>query len=362
MEVAVVGGGIFGTTAAWMLAKNGHAVFLFEKENDILQAASGINQYRLHRGYHYPRSRETILLTRDGNKSFLREYGNTIVKDPVEHIYAIARDGGKSTARHCLETWDAYGLEYRHMTSNLVNPSLVEKTIKVEEDLVDPKKLREDVWQKLRQYKVSVTLNKEVTRKDLNNFDYAVIATYAHNNKLVSHIAGAQKDYQYELCEKLVLKLPEQFKNKSVVVIDGPFMCVDPLGSTGYHVMGNVVHAIHAKNIGAHPIAPPEFQGLLNRGIIKNPPITNVKKFIAHGAAYLPGVEGAHHIGSMYTFRTKPPFREHDDARPTVVEKVDARTILVFSGKIPTCVDAAEQICAIVGRHTPLAPYQSSEI
>ena len=29
-------------------------------EDDIMKAASGINQYRIHRGYHYPRSFETI--------------------------------------------------------------------------------------------------------------------------------------------------------------------------------------------------------------------------------------------------------------------------------------------------------------
>jgi hypothetical protein len=354
MKIGVVGGGIFGATAAWMLAREGHAVFLFEKENDILQAASGINQYRLHRGFHYPRSKETILITRDGNKSFMREYGETIVKDPINHYYAIAHDGGRSTVENCLAIWDSCELPYKHAAPDLINPDLIAKTVEVEEDLVDPEKLRALCWKKLKEYNVTVHLNTEISMSDLKEYDYAVIATYAHNNKFLGHMPHAQKLYQFELCEKPVLKLPKKFIGKSIVVIDGPFMCIDPLGSTGKHVMGNVVHAIHSKNIGKYPIAPPEFQPILNRGIILNPPVTNIAKFIAHAAEYMPGIEKAEHVGSMYTFRAKPPYREYDDARPTLVEKASDRIITIFSGKIPTCIDAAEQVVSAVnGRKYP---------
>ncbi|KKU51866.1 MAG: hypothetical protein A3F26_03640 [Candidatus Ryanbacteria bacterium RIFCSPHIGHO2_12_FULL_47_12b] len=348
MKIGVVGGGIFGITAAWLLAREGHAVDLYEREDDILKAASSINQYRLHRGFHYPRSRETILLTRDGEKSFRREYENAIVKDPVEHYYAIAREGGHSSAKHCLSVWDECGLSYDHSDVNLVNADLIEKTVRVEEDLIDPYKLKEVCKEKLATHNVNVLLNTEATRDDLERYDYAVIATYANNNALLEHMPHAQKLYQFELCEKPVLKLPSKFQGKSIVVIDGPFMCIDPMGSTGYHVMGNVVHAIHAKNIGKFPIAPPELQPFLNKGVIKNPPITNISKFLAHAAQYMPGVEQAEHIGSMYTFRTKPPYHEHDDARPTTVDKIDGNIIVVFSGKIPTCVDAAKEVLKIV--------------
>ena len=35
---------------------------------------------------------------------------------------------------------------------------------------------------------------------------------------------------------------------------------------------------------------------------------------------------------------------ESDDARPTIVRKIDDRTFTIFSGKIPTCVEAAKEI------------------
>ena len=58
-KIAVVGGGIFGCTTAWKLAEIGYNVTLYEQNDDIITQASYVNQYRLHRGYHYPRSKET---------------------------------------------------------------------------------------------------------------------------------------------------------------------------------------------------------------------------------------------------------------------------------------------------------------
>jgi len=46
----------------------------------------------------------------------------------------------------------------------------------------------------------------------------------------------------------------------------------------------------------------------------------------------------------MYTIRTVLPNKDKDDARPTLVEKPDDKTFTIFSGKIGTCVSAAEEI------------------
>jgi len=93
MRIAVVGGGIFGSTIAWFLAKANYNVDLFEKENDIFKAASGINQYRLHRGYHYPRSIETMLTCFNGEIEFRSVYSESILVGDIEHYYSIAKEG-----------------------------------------------------------------------------------------------------------------------------------------------------------------------------------------------------------------------------------------------------------------------------
>jgi len=126
--------------------------------------------------------------------------------------------------------------------------------------------------------------------------------------------------------------------------MDGPFMCIDPYGDTGWHVMGNVVHAIHSTNVGKFPEYDSKFDKLLNKGIVKNPSITNIDKFIESAKKFFIDIDKVKHIGSMFTFRTVLPNRDKDDARPTLVEKPTNNIFNVFSGKIGTCVNVAEQI------------------
>ena len=126
--------------------------------------------------------------------------------------------------------------------------------------------------------------------------------------------------------------------------MDGPFMCIDPLGDTGWHVMGNVVHAIHTTNTGRFPEYDSKFDNLLNKGIVENPSITNIDKFIESAKVFFKDIDKAKHIGSMYTFRTVLPNRDKDDARPTVIEKLTGKIYNVFSGKIGTCVNASDEI------------------
>ena len=46
----------------------------------------------------------------------------------------------------------------------------------------------------------------------------------------------------------------------------------------------------------------------------------------------------------MFTYRTVLPNKDKDDARPTLVEKIDERKFNLFSGKIGTCVNAAYEV------------------
>ena len=101
-----------------MLSKNGYFVNLYERTDDILKSASGINQYRLHRGYHYPRSYETAISSKEGQNGFLKYYGESILKE-VENYYCIAKDESLVDKDTYIKFLDKLQLEYKEVDVDL---------------------------------------------------------------------------------------------------------------------------------------------------------------------------------------------------------------------------------------------------
>jgi hypothetical protein len=153
---------------------------------------------------------------------------------------------------------------------------------------------------------------------------------------------------QFEVCEKPVVNMSDFFGRPSIVVLDGPFMCVDPLGSTDAFVLGNVVHAIHATNVGLTPIVPDEIRPLLDAGLVPPPAFSRFASFVESGSAFIPALREARHRGSMFTVRAVLPELDRTDARPTIVRALDERTISVFAGKLATCLDAADRVAKLL--------------
>ena len=343
-KALVIGGGIFGCTSAITLSNNGYTVDLLEKENDLMKSASSINQYRLHKGYHYPRSKNTAKECIEGIRQFERKYEPCVVKSPIEHLYGIAEKDSLINADQYKSFLHDMNLSFEEQRP-LPGCQL---TISANERLFDPSVLRYIVSQKLYASGVDIHLKTEV--KDLNeyksDYDVIVIATYSMLNQLLTK----KKEYQFEVCEKPVVKLPKVFHNKSIVIMDGPFACLDPYEFEGQFVLGNVVHAIHETNVGTEPIVnDKKLRSYLNRGLIRNPEITNIDKFIESGKTFF-GEEFAdlEHVGSMYTIRTVLKNRDHDDARPTLVVHEEDNVYSIFSGKIDTCVSAANELVEMI--------------
>lgn len=335
--VGVVGAGIFGISSALKL-QNDFEVTLFEENDDILQNASSVNQYRLHRGYHYPRSIETALSSKKGTETFIKEFPCEILK--TKQHYVIARKNSKTTSGEFEAFMDKIGLRYSKIESELVKSESSENTYLVEETLFDPFKLYEICHQRLKNSNVKVLCGSKFDSLQINDFDYIINCTYSNLN----YINSNNKNYQFEVCEKPVVKLSEKYKDTGIVVMDGPFMCIDPYSDTGYHVMGNVVEAIYQTNIGTFPIISDELKPLLNKGLIKNPPITKFNRFVEAAKEFL-YVDEIEHIGSMFTVRTVLMNRDHDDARPSIVTKHSQNLYSIFSGKISTAVDTSNELC-----------------
>lgn len=347
-KIAVIGGGIFGVTIAVFLSRKGIKVDLYEQNKDILQAASGINQFRLHRGHHYPRSDRTIQDCLRGEMLFRSEYGAAVIDSGQQH-YLIPKKGSFTTPEDFIKISDQYKLEYAlARPPKLVRTEPIALNIKVKEGRIDPVILKKICLANIKKFGVNLSLNDRVDKKVWKAYDDVVVATYASLNELIPN--KHKRNYQFEVCEKPVVRLPKSFNGRSLIFVDGPFFCIDPLGRSDLFIMGNVNHAIHKRSVGQMPEVPEEIKPLLNRGIIRKPSISNFKLFIEAGIPFVPALVRAEHVGSMFTVRTVLPNREDTDERPTLVERVGKKTIVVFSGKIGNCVEAAHSVYSLLDR------------
>ena len=145
-------------------------------------------------------------------------------------------------------------------------------------------------------------------------------------------------------------KLPKTFKGKNHIIMDGPFGCLNEFGDTGTHILGNVVYTVLSENVGKKPMIPEELSSYIDKGIIENPKITNISKFIEEGSKWWKGFEKSKHVGSMFGVRVVLPNRHHDDARPTTIRKINDNLYTIFSGKIGTCVSIAEEFVNVLKR------------
>lgn len=340
-KIAVVGAGIYGITIALRLSKN-HHVDLYEKLDDILMAASGSNQFRLHRGYHYPRSDKTIIEALTSAPKFTQEYKETIMNG-IDHYYCISKEDSLTSAENYVKTLKKHDLEYKEEMPEFILSNAVSLSIRVKENLINIQKLKDICKDRILESNINLLLNSEFDSKMIGKYDNVISCTYTNNNFVYSEERD-KRDYQYELCEKILIKLPDRFSRKSVVIMDGPFMCIDPFCETEYHLSGNVVHAIHENNVGHYPKMSDKFSNIINKGIIKKPPVTNFKSFIASATKFFDGIEEAEHIGSMYTFRTVLPHKDKTDERLSILEKVNDKVYTVFAGKIASAVEVADQL------------------
>jgi len=343
LRIAVIGGGLFGCTAAIHLARDGHEVHLFERSHALMNTASAVNQFRLHRGYHYPRSPETGAECKDAENSFRAEYGNCVID--AQTVYAIAAHASRTSAVGYLNFLMQNGLPFHAASGAFSNALSI--AIAVRESRIDPDKLREVVTGRVQC--AAVHLNASATPMLKHEFDTIVIAAYAGSNDVAQALGCKPELFQFEVIEKPVLQLPKELRDLSIVVMDGEFCSLDPYGTTGLHVMGHVKHAIHHANTGTDPLMSKDIAKLLNRGVVLNPPITKIADFLEAGREFIPALRKAEHVGSMFTVRAVLPDRDATDARPTLVHRLDERVVRIFSGKLGTCVVAAQKTMEMIG-------------
>ena len=174
-KVAVAGAGVYGATIAISLAEAGHDVRLFDPLG-ILRAASAINQYRIHSGYHYPRSPETIRETLEARAEFLNTFAPAIVRNS-RHYYAIPHEGSQTPPALFEKVMAEFHLSVRPCRPEWMDFGFIDKCYEVDEQIYDPDILRELLSSRIQA--LNIPFDQRAFTPDMRSeYDYVVWATY----------------------------------------------------------------------------------------------------------------------------------------------------------------------------------------
>lgn len=365
VNVAVIGGGIFGAEIALRAASLGLTVQVFEARGDLLAGASSNNQNRLHLGFHYPRDLETGRQSIRGFQSFRLKYEECIL-DNFLNAYFISNQYSLTDPHAYRDFCRQLGLPFKEIDASDFPVSVVgaDTGILCEEVVYDCNILRQLVWDRIREEKISIALNQRVVRlkrssteyqlttQDGRNFaaDLVVNACYSDINRLTEQLGFEVKDNLYEYTAVPIIKV--DIPKVGITIMDGPFMTVLPHGKSDnfllYNVAGSVVASDVSTKMNSDWLSP------------ETAPFASVEKTSFFEkmrdtcSAYVPSLAKSELVGFLEGPRMVLARREHSDARPSIVTDYGDGYFSVFAGKIDHSIWVAEEIEILMQRNLSL--------
>lgn len=336
LKIAVAGAGIYGATAAIRLQEQGHQVDLFDPLG-VLRAASAINQYRVHAGYHYPRSPETIQEVMEARREFAREFAPAIVRNS-RHYYAIPKEKSLTSPDAYEAVMRKYDLPWRECRPFWMDFGFIDRCYEVDENIYDSDVLRQLLEERLRER--GITLRQREFHAGLRpEYDWVVWATYG-----LGPSKGFFKVAKYQIAEKILIELPEQLHGVALVIVDGPFTAFDPYGNSSRSLFGSAKNTNHWTTTNPDDPIPAAYQAVLNGREFLPVPFTRFEAMRADCCLSVPSAKSAVYLGSRFTIRVVEDNPE-SDRRTLYVRDGAPGEIHIFSGKVVSAVLAARIVC-----------------
>lgn len=345
-KIAVIGGGIYGTSCAAQLAKLGE-VTLFESNDKFITQASYNNQWRHHAGFHYARSDETIYQINRSKEAFESVYEAAIDRS-VDSYFCTAKSAEIITKERYLSACKSHDLpfEIKNPPTDFLNLDNVSLSILTNESIYNLEKLREIATKRIvNNQNIEMRLNTLVTSgkiaddgqkmlmfkdesgKHSEAFDYVVNTTYAGRNLFSKWFGFAKAPLRYDLFELPVVEIPGTGK-VSVTVLDGPFCALISNAEDGMFSLSHIHESLLLSTVTEDGL-PPKI----------GTPKSNWHNIIKHCQQYFPILSKARYIGSRYGLRTIYAYQNDGrvvdyDGRPTVVSNHGFGCWSILAGKI----------------------------
>ncbi|MBC7489043.1 MAG: FAD-dependent oxidoreductase [Glaciimonas sp.] len=363
-DAVIIGGGFYGAAIAIYLAKQRglKRIVLVERESALLTRASYNNQARVHNGYHYPRSFTTAYRSRVNLPRFVRDWPDAVKQDFTK-LYAIARRNSKVTAkqfeRFCREI-GARVQPAEPALRALFEPRLIEDVFLVEEYAFDSTKLASWAARELKECGVQIRMQARVTEisngpnhilqvaikpeqgpDKLLNCRYVFNCTYSGLNQFKGDFPGTRTGLKQEITEMALMHVPPALAGLGITVMDGPFFSMMPFPARGLHTLSHVRYTPHLHWNDEQGIDPYKKLNEYERA-------TRVDRMVRDVRRYIPSVQEAKYVDSLFEVKTILVKNEGDDGRPILFEKHPELPgcYSILGGKIDNIYDVLEKLDA----------------
>ena len=335
-NVLIIGAGIHGITIALELAKK-HKVTIIDSNNDILLGTSNSTHNRIHLGYHYPRSTDTIYECKQGYDFFIKNYKDCLI---FPDFYYVIEKKSKIKSNKFKNTMLQEDLDCNTSwpDSKFLDKSNIEDSFKVNEACINVPKFRKKVKTLLKKLKVNIILNFKINKiKKIENsiilksqdkdivlaLDLIVNCTYTNSNNILK-LFGIKNNYtKYCFEETEIAVVKSTTKIPALTVMDGPFISILPYaGYKNLYLVYDVVNSVIKNKTGIF---------YKQSSILKS----NWKKILNHGLKYYPFFNKLEYKYSLYGNRPIP-INAKGDSRVTkiVKQKYDIDFYSIKEGKL----------------------------
>lgn len=262
-DTVVIGNGIYGQKAAQLMSEYGRTLIVdkFDIEEHIEQktpynAASLINQARVHQGYHYPRSKKTAVQSKSNFRQFVHDFKPAIISDFMQ-VYAIPKYGSLTSAEQYWKFCKALDLPIEKYYPSILKSDHLNGSFLTKEYAVDTKMMMKIMSSKSSSIEKKIGNLIKISSNTNDKYDFSgftlhfddnstirtrkiINCTYAATNKvedmldLSNELSAEKTSIKYQLCEIALFEQLDAHMSTpiGVTLMDGPFNSFMPFAKS----------------------------------------------------------------------------------------------------------------------------------
>ena len=368
-SIAIIGGGFFGCAIAAKLSAHGYECTIYEKRDRILGGTASRNLLRIHKGPHYPRSKETALQCLEGYNKFCNKFSECI-DTSFSNYYVISSEQSKTTFDNFLDFCSCLNIQHvvipKRECQNIVNNC--DGGIICEEGAINVFRMHVHYKKVLAENACEVLTNKKIIRINRNG-NRIVLKTNVENYEadIVINCSFTEMNLGlgtlHHISNELVYQRTVCFKCKTsdpvfgLTVLDGESPTIFPsfwdehsteLDSFMFY---HVKHSVCREQIS---VMYPEFEPITHKELQERYDLTlnEIKKFLPNIKKKIGEIE------FLVADRIIRPHVKETDTRISEITKMAENYYVIFQGKIDYSLNIADQMLESLKEpsFTPIKP------